>query len=1601
MKGKTNLKNKISTLLLLLTLLMTSYYALNFTRNSINDNTASKTKDKDDMDLDSIKEPNLSILGEAAWWSDSFYYRRLINITNPETEAFTNFVTSIAFDYSELVSEGKMQSDLDDIRIVQNDQLMKYFVKKDFNNTKPQINVATVYFLTNISGSEELTDTYLYYGNSTCGKALNYYMNTNFGLISRWDLEDGPGSSTAKDSIKSNDGTLTNMDPNTDWVNGEINDYALDFDGYNDYVRINDNPSLTVTTGLTISFWANRQTSDNWELVIGNGGGWSENGYQVMGSSTRLYRFEIQNRTGTIHKEILDTATQVPNNQWHMITATFDGDYMAFYIDDNEDIRANVASLYSEGRDDVHYIGDSSNQLRIGYHTYGPSYFDGRLDDLRIYNYALTDTEVEWLYNKYELETKLNEEQGKRASVKVYAKDRDGNPVINAIINLVNKSLMDPIIDSKITSSEGSVTFEDLEIGDYNFSVYLESNMIEDYTILVNETSEAYSLQGLYREIELECNVGTNIFQITDIDGLPLESGWVEVGNITDGFGQIQKCEINETGNAVFQWLYDEYSYNYTVFYEDINYNPMIAELANGTLENPGELELIEVKFTTVNFIVKTLDGLQTVSGAKISLNKRDHPGVSIVNLTTDENGKATLRWFNSSGLDSGEIVNYSMKLYFFGQEKIFNITNDLLTLVTEFNFTVSSASNYEFRFSVTLTDFTTEITPLVPDSMDVLWGSELTIRALFNVTKAGDPNVYPIGPDYADSMRYTIGSILSGPMTKEENNKGRHIATIDTHYLEGGKGYTIIITAQKSGFTLPLPKTISLTVLKNEVLLNQSQNDDSPQEVYWQETATMSVKPYGEISESFIIQDNIFVEPSGNNYYFDFSVPDLSTDWNLSKVIFNLYNVRHYEEKDDIWLKILGPGGFEKTWDNDNTSNYYYYSADATNGTWVDLLVEPTFDFNTIDNNFNFIIQGTFEGSVQVVAEALFTRNKITVEYDKFNVTDAINVPYDGNGWAIEDITFELTNCFDPITWNPVNPADVIRNITIEGYVFDYFYDVGVGYGKFNINNTVLYPIDNQFSFVIGNISDIIFDVAIKVNYIQGFYFNNYLEEFTITMTQPSYDENDPFIISPDEFNWNDQGATLIVSDINNGTDYFSPSEVGMNITLGTTTYYFGEYGTLDLALFPMYTKNTTLSAILRANREIKFTLSYKISYLRTVYYEITGTVSYEVEDMNGNVPYIESLDCYQIVIDTDSLNALRIPYDVVFTFSKNNYEPGTKTLDLFVDERLTLIDGSSINQALYPSIYIKDAINFTFSYTDAEYPTIPLLDLDTQSYDMTITSGGQSVPYSTGNLYSDSNNNYVLDVDTETLKVGTYTIWVTLYKQNYELKQVIIFLTVNFREIDYELGDMFENDLVSVVKGKTVTLEIKLTDPTQGDIPLKGAKVVLEIGNDKYEFEEVEDGVYELKFDTKKYEAFYTSNTLTGTIKISKEDYISEEVDITIVVEMEEVVDGVPTFYFLMIVGALAAIFGSLATYKYIQIIRIPKFVKKARKFKKAIKSKEEVSESLLYPSKEEFMVRELQEKYDNIGVSISELLGVKPKKGKILSDKIDSIKKKGGNA
>jgi hypothetical protein len=84
-------------------------------------------------------------------------------------------------------------------------------------------------------------------------------------------------------------------------------------------------------------------------------------------------------------------------------------------------------------------------------------------------------------------------------------------------------------------------------------------------------------------------------------------------------------------------------------------------------------------------------------------------------------------------------------------------------------------------------------------------------------------------------------------------------------------------------------------------------------------------------------------------------------------------------------------------------------------------------------------------------------------------------------------------------------------------------------------------------------------------------------------------------------------------------------------------------------------------------------------------------------------------------------------------------------------------------------------------------------------------------------------------------------------------------------------------------------------------------------------------------------------------------------------------------------MVIIGVGAVAGSLATYRYIQVARIPDFIKKSRAIKKEIKGGKSISEKNLYPSKEEFIAEMYGDDWEQLGLSLEEKLGLQGKKGK----------------
>ncbi|MCK4284663.1 MAG: DUF2341 domain-containing protein [Candidatus Lokiarchaeota archaeon] len=1229
--------------------------------------------------------------------------------------------------------------------------------------------------------------------------------------------------------------------------------------------------------------------------------------------------------------------------------------------------------------------GVSASALAIA--TNSSSYYQGSIDEFRLSNVIRS---ADWIATEYNNQYDPNSfysvdvEQTSLTNLQVNAVDLYSNVIPNVNISMYENS---NLIRSAIAGTNGSVTFENIISieNKYNFTVSMTSNILPYKTIIINVTSEAILVEGASQIINLICNVSRNNFNVVDADGIAVDSGWIEVGNSSD---LIQNCTIDNAGHATFRWLNNTpYQYNYSVWYRDPNYNPQEGIIVgSGDIVTPNfDIDVI-ANLTTVNFTVITKDTSQPVSGVKLMLVNSDL-GYNIVNFTTALDGKAIFRWVNSSGINS----NYSLSIEFYGVPWDFEISGLTLGMVNKVNFSIKAKTAYDIKIDITqgeLEEFETQLISLNPtENIVIEHGSRLKLRAFFNVTKVTPGYENLLGPTYADSMSYQIiegaTTVHSGLLSEDDDYVGRHQAVVETDGLEPNRIYIIKIQAQKSGYVLPPDVTMSLYLLENELILNQSQNDDSPISVYWEEDVNMSVTPYGKISEDFTLEYNIYNKI--NPATFKFSIPDISNDWNLSKITFNLYDISWNALSDDINITIeVSDYGIFKVFNTSNHNGHNY----ALN-TWTGIEFNLNKNSPTGDNNFEFVIGGTFAGTIDIIADASFIRDKINIQYERFNITDAISLLEAAEGWAIKNITFELYNCYNTSSWSLIDPlSEGNLNIsTNEG--IKYALDSGSsGFGSLIIEDRIIYPLENQFLFTVESPPEIMFDVTIKVEYIQEFYQNHFLEIVNSSKTEHSFSNGGTFQVSVIEEGWIEDQSTILITGITDGILYYLPSELAMTITIGGIPYSISDVITgQGMVSIESLVKNNVYSAVIDTNQPTLFNLTFITDYSRLEVYETKGVVSYSIIEnptINGLVQYDEDLKCYLQTINTSLLNA--DDYTIRFSIIKENYVTAIKDLDLIVLNRLTLLNGSSGFFRKIENIYVEDAVNFTFLYTDALKDT-RITDLVSQYYIWEkYDSDGDVVASGQETLIHTLDDLYVLDFTTENLTVGEYLLLITIGKENYEFQNAMISLTVNKRIFDYSLkynNRTLSSNQISVEQGKTVKIEIQLTDPTKGDISLDNATFFITIGDGIYPIEALGNGNYRFYFPTVNIDTFFSSKTLTGKINISKDNYHSIEFTITIVVEMEVLFLGIPTFYFILISSLVAVFVGSIVGYRIYKKAKIPKFVKKVRSMKKIIEGGKLIPESLLYHSKETFVGERVKEKWDKIGLSLGSIFGIELEK------------------
>lgn len=170
-------------------------------------------------------------------------------------------------------------------------------------------------------------------------------------------------------------------------------DSCYSFTNYPSYIEINHNSVLNMTRIVSMSFWL-KMTSfkDEYAVVVGKSGipiSATNVSYLVLVKNTGLVRLASSDSLGTYR--YADSATGVISlDTWYHCCAIFDCDtgYFDCYIDGNR-----VINSY-ENKEDIYA---STTTLFLGSRLASYEYI-GSIDDVRIYNRALTTTEIAQLY---------------------------------------------------------------------------------------------------------------------------------------------------------------------------------------------------------------------------------------------------------------------------------------------------------------------------------------------------------------------------------------------------------------------------------------------------------------------------------------------------------------------------------------------------------------------------------------------------------------------------------------------------------------------------------------------------------------------------------------------------------------------------------------------------------------------------------------------------------------------------------------------------------------------------------------------------------------------------------------------------------------------------------------------------------------------------------------------------------------------------------------------------------------------------------------------------------------------------------------------------
>jgi hypothetical protein len=218
-------------------------------------------------------------------------------------------------------------------------------------------------------------------------KISKTHFDLNYGLVAYY-----PFNGNANDeSGNGNNGVVMGAKLSSDRFGNPNSAYY--FNGTDNQIIVPNSSSLQITGPITLSAWFN--TTNNSSNIMGILSKVETS--EIMHS----YKIEIYNSKALVdllydHKagigSLVETVNTLTDGQWHHMLAEYDGSFVKLFIDGKLDAVTPYTAGMQINNENL-YIGWDQNSYL------GDRHFEGFIDDIRIYNRALSEQEMQLLYN--------------------------------------------------------------------------------------------------------------------------------------------------------------------------------------------------------------------------------------------------------------------------------------------------------------------------------------------------------------------------------------------------------------------------------------------------------------------------------------------------------------------------------------------------------------------------------------------------------------------------------------------------------------------------------------------------------------------------------------------------------------------------------------------------------------------------------------------------------------------------------------------------------------------------------------------------------------------------------------------------------------------------------------------------------------------------------------------------------------------------------------------------------------------------------------------------------------------------------------------------